>query len=105
MTSHQATLFAYLAEVLITQVPNATIYDFRNMLDPKRGKDYERYWQQASPEVRDYFETEYFSTGRANETAQQVLTMLRSLLPSRAFVNMFASPISKIDLLSEMNEG
>jgi hypothetical protein len=105
MTPRQATLFAYLAELIITQVKGATIYTFRDLLDHGRAKRYRDAWLRASEEVRDYFETEYFTNSDTRNTAAQVLTRLRTLLRSRAFVNMFASPVSKIDLGAEMNAG
>ena len=36
VTYRQKNMFDYLSEFLITAVPDATIYDFRNMLDQKR---------------------------------------------------------------------
>jgi hypothetical protein len=104
MTTRQSTLFEHIAELLITKKPNATIHDFRALLDPEHRKKYARLWRGV-PHLEDFFETEFDSNRLATETAQQVLTRLRPLLRNKIFLNAFSSPTTKLDLAAELNRG
>jgi len=105
LTYRQSNLFDYLGEFLITAVPNATIFDFRNMLDLKRAKNYERFYPNASSEVQDYLTTDFVKEKFTVDARSQVLTKMRAMLRMPAFANMFGSARTKFNLFKELERG
>jgi hypothetical protein len=105
LTYRQGNLFDYLGEFLITAVPNATIFDFRNMLDLKRAKDYEQFYQNASSEVQDYLTTDFVKEKFTVDARSQVLTKMRGMLRMPAFANMFGSAKTRFNLFKELERG
>jgi hypothetical protein len=105
MTPRQGAIFDYITELLVTQKPDATIHDFRNLLDPQLRKEYRPLWNRADTAVKDFFETEFEKNNFAKEAAQQVLSRLRPLLRNRVFLNTFSAPKTKLHLAEELNKG
>ena len=105
MTTRQRTLFEYLSEFLITAVPNATINDFRAMLDPEDHAEYDEHKANAAPEVVDYLNTDFVKDRLTIESKGQVLSRLWPMLRRTAFATMFGAPQSKLDLFKEANTG
>ena len=68
------------ASLFASAVPNATIFDFRNMLDLKKAKDYERCYPNASSEVQDYLATDFVKEKFTIDARSQVLTKMRAML-------------------------
>jgi hypothetical protein len=105
LTYRQANLFDYATEFLITAYPGATIHDFRNLLNPQRAKQYEPYFEHASSEVRDYFETDFVKEKFTVEARAQVVSKMRAMLRMPAFVQMFGAPKTKLNLFKELERG
>jgi hypothetical protein len=105
MTYRQDNLFNYLSEFLITAVPNATIHDFRDLLDQRKAPSYDKYKQYASDEVRDYLDTDFVKEKFTVDARNQVLTRLRAMLREPAFAKMFGAPKTKLDLFNELERG
>jgi hypothetical protein len=104
MTPRQRGLFEYVAEFLMTAVPDATVIDFRDFLDPATREPYKKHYANASPDLQRFLANE-FPSSEAQRTASEVLPRLRPLLRRPVFRNLFASPKSRIDLGEEMNAG
>ena len=105
MTYRQQNMFNYLAEFLVTAVPNATIHDFRNMLDVKRAAEYDQHIPKASTEVRDYLTTDFVKEKFTIDARHQVLTKMRGMLRNEAFARMFGAPKTKLNLFKELERG
>lgn len=104
-TSRQRNIFRYVSQFLITSVPNATIHDFRDMLDPVRAKRYDQYIENAPEEVRDFLERDFVKEKFTVDARAQVLTKMRETLNMPAFMGMFGSGHTKLDLFKELERG
>ena len=105
MTGKQKTLFAYSAELLF-HVPGATIRDFRDLMR-KGGLDKHRdviAKLKVGSALREFFEHD-FDTKEYQQTKDEVIGRLASLLRNPTFDAMFSQEHNKLDMLAEMNAG
>jgi hypothetical protein len=105
MTGKQKTLFAYCAELLF-HIPGATIRDFRDIMR-KGGLEKHRHviaTLKAGSALREFFEHD-FDTKEYQQTKDEVIGRLASLLRNPTFDAMFSQQHNKLDMLAEMNAG
>lgn len=99
MTNRQSTLFGMTTQALFT-IPGATIHTFRELLGPNGYTKLASQMVNLHPHVREFFETQFDQFKQARE---QVIARVWSVLENSTFNRLFSSPVSKIDLFTEMN--
>lgn len=101
MTARQATLFRFLAELMLA-IPGATLDTLRDVIE--NGEAYQSHIDQLGGAARSFFATQFFD-GPFEDTKQQLLWRLWGILSNKALADMFNSPVNKIDLFSELQRG
>lgn len=101
MTSRQSTLFRFVTRALFA-IPDATIHTFHDILKNGPGK-YQRFIDTLDETARAFFATDFNSNAQFKQTREQVNARLLAVLGNQAFLRMFSSPRSKIDLFAEIN--
>jgi hypothetical protein len=101
MTSRQSTLFHFVTRALFA-IPEATIHTFHDILKNGPGK-YQRYIDTLDSVERAFFANDFETNTQFKQTREQVNARLLAVLGNKAFLRMFSSPRSKIDLFTEIN--
>jgi hypothetical protein len=101
LTQRQGVIFRFLARLMMT-VPGATIHNLMQFMeDPEATRPH---LSKLDPVSRWFFETQFFSK-TFNDTHQQILTRLWSVLSNSVLERMFANEHNKLNLLEAMNRG
>ncbi len=101
LTSKQATVFAYIARLMI-EIPDANIQTLRELMED--GRKFVPYMEKLEGTARAFFETQFFSTS-FGQSKKQVLTRLWSVLANPTLERMFSNTENKIDVAKCLNEG
>lgn len=101
MTTRQATMFRYVAQLLL-EIPGATLDTMRDVLED--GEKYQSQIDRLDYAAQRFFATQFFG-GELEEAKKQVLWRLWGILSNRALADMFNSPKNKIDLFDELQRG
>jgi hypothetical protein len=101
MTSRQSTLFRFVTRALFA-IPDATIHTFHDILKNGTAK-YQPYIDRLDPVARDFFANDFNTNTTFKQTREQVNARLLAVLENKAFLRMFSTPRSKIDLFAEIN--
>ena len=103
MTAKQSVVFRYVTRLMF-HIPDATIHTLRDLMEPGGTDRYRDYIDQLDGTARRFFETEFEAKEFAN-TKTQVLRRLYGVLENQTFERMFAKPVSKFDMFTELNAG
>jgi hypothetical protein len=103
LTTKQDTLFRYLIRLLLV-IPDATIHTMREILSAKSLGQYSKHIGQLNETAQAFFKDEYHSKAW-DETKQQVVRRIYTLLENDTMSRMLSHPRSKLNMAKEMNEG
>ena len=103
MTAKQSVVFRYVTRLMF-HIPDATIHTLRDLMEPGGTDKYREHIEELDGTPRRFFETEFDSKEFAN-TKTQVLRRIYGILENQTFERMFAHPVSKVDMFTEMNAG
>lgn len=107
LTGRQATLFRYLARLMLTFPETmgrpATIRDMLDLTDEKKIGIYQKAIAALPDVQREFFERDYIPAFK--DTRQQIRGRLQALLDSPTLDRLLSSSETKIDLFAELNRG
>lgn len=101
LTPYQTTLLGFVIRFCLV-IPNATIHTMKDVLVDFTS--FSRYIDRLDPVAQGFFLTQYAST-QYRQSRQELASKLYGVLNNTTFSRMFSSPVSKLDLFSEMNAG
>ena len=101
LTARQGMLFRFLARLLMV-VPGANINTFREFI--RNPETTIPYYDRLDENARLFFETE-FSNRVYDETRQQILTRLWTVLAEPTLAKMFSAEKNAINVFEAMNNG
>ena len=101
MTSRQATLFRFLAQLLLA-IPGATLQTFLAVLE--NDEESLSHVEKLDAVAQQFFATQYVGD-EFKQTKKQIAWRLWGLIANPALSSMFNSPKSKIDLDAELQRG
>ena len=101
MTSRQATLFRFLAQLLLA-IPGATLSTFLAILE--NDEESLAHVDQLDEIAQQFFATQYMGK-EFEQTKKQIAWRLWGLIANPALSSMFNAPKSKIDLDAELQRG
>jgi GTPase SAR1 family protein len=103
LTTKQDTLFRYLIRLLLV-IPDATIHTMREILSAKSLGQYTPHISKLGDTAQAFFKDEYHSKAW-DETKQQVVRRIYTLLENDTMSRMLSHSRSKLNMAKEMNEG
>lgn len=98
MTARQGTLFRFCLRLLLT-TEGATIYTLKDMMEGKLPP-----LDGLPPHARQFFQND-FNGRQFNDTKQQVVRRLWTILENQTLSNMLSAPKSKINIKRELDSG
>ena len=101
MTARQATMFRYLAQLLLA-IPGATFDTLLKVLDS--GDEFSSEIARLDPAAQEFFRTQFFGN-KLEDVKKQLSWRLWNVRSNRALSEMFASPENKIDLGAALQRG
>ena len=102
LTQKQDVLFRYVARLMLA-IPNATLDTLRDVIED--GEKYQEHIDKLDRQSRDFFRTQFFGSTEFKDTKKQILRRLWGILSIGPLSGMFNSPVNKIDLSAELQEG
>lgn len=102
-TSKQETIFQFTNRLML-EIPDATIHTLRELLSRGGYDKYAKYTKNLNATSQAFFKDQ-FNSKPFEETKEQVLRRIYALLANSTFDRMFSSPVSKLDLFEEMQDG
>ena len=101
LTAKQGMIFRYLARLMMV-VPNANIHTFRDFI--KNPETTIPYYDRLDENTRLFFETEFVNR-TYDDTRQQILYRLWTVLSDNTLANMFGAQRNAINFFEAMNRG
>ncbi len=104
LTAKQGVFFRFVARLMLT-IPetmgrNATILDMINLMDSPG--EYRAAIEALPPIQRNFFERDFMSKTFV-QTKEQIRYRLNAILENPTLARLFTSPLTKIDLFTELN--
>lgn len=104
MTSKQQTYYRFVTRLLLV-IPDSNIHTMREILEP--GVKHQEHLDKLDDTTRSFFESEYNNNNRkqTNETREQILRRLYTVLENATLSKMLGSTKSNLDIPELLNSG
>lgn len=105
LTSKQALVYRMLARLCLA-IPTGNLNTLMQLLEPGGCEPYQEYIDQLPPAAQTFF-TEYQArrSNQYNETRQEVLRRVITVLERETFAKMLNAPQNRLELKNELDKG